>query len=174
MKKTDLQLKQDVENELLWDPKINAARIDVSVDGGAISLSGAVDSYAEKSAAERATKRIAGVRAVSEKLSVSVLGHHVRADAEIADAVRHALEWDVWAPSSVTATVHKGAVTLHGHVEWQYQRDAATRAVCYLAGVASVHNEIAIAPRASTADVIQRVQAALQRQAKADAESRYG
>src|ERR1700691_1612727 len=105
MKKTDLQLKQDIEEELLWDPMVNAAQIGVTVNNGAVSLLGSVDTYAEKWAAEDATKRVSGVRTVAQDLTVKLLGEHKRSDSDIAAAVQNALKWDVYVPKTVTATV---------------------------------------------------------------------
>lgn len=169
MNKTDLQLKQDIDEELLWDPKINAAQIAVSVNQGAVSLKGEVDTFAAKWAAGDATKRVAGVRTVAEDLTVNVLGHHQHADSEIAEAAQAALRWDVWIPKGVTAKVREGWLTLEGKVKWNYERESAARAVRYLMGVVGVTNSITIEQDASTREVKERVQAALQRQASADA-----
>ncbi len=171
MHKTDNQLKQDIEEELRWDPKVNAAQIGVSVDQGAVSLLGAVDTYAEKWAAEEATKRVNGVRTIAQDLTVKVLTDHVRSDSDIAAATQTALESDVVVPKTVTAKVQHGAVTLEGQVTWNYQRDAAGRAIRHLAGVVAVHNLIALKPQVSATEVKEKVQAALQRQATADANS---
>jgi len=167
--KTDSKLKEDVENELRWDPKINAAHIGVAVDRGAVSLMGAVDTYAEKWAAEDATKRVAGVRSVAEELTVKILGPHQHSDAEIAAAALSAMKWDVWVPATVTAMVQQGRLTLEGEVEWNFQRESAMRAVRYLAGVVSVFNGIHLKTAASTRAVTEKVQAALLRQATEDA-----
>jgi osmotically-inducible protein OsmY len=171
MKKTDLQLKQDIEEELLWDPMVNAAQIGVTVNNGAVSLLGTVDTYAEKWAAEDATKRVSGVRAVAQDLTVKVLGEHQRSDSDIAGAVQSALEWDVRVPNAVTAKVRNGEVTLEGMVPWNFQRDAAERAVRHLAGVVAVHDCLVLKPHASAAQVKEKVEAALQRQATKDAKS---
>jgi osmotically-inducible protein OsmY len=171
MNKTDTQLKRDIEEELLWDPQVNAAQIGVTVDKGAVSLLGAVDTYAEKWAAEDATKRVAGVRTVAQDLTVKILNDHRYTDSDIAVAVQRALTWDVFVPKTVTAKVREGAVTLEGQVTWNYQRDSAERAIRYLAGVVAVHNSIALVPQASAAQVKEKVQAALQRQATADAKT---
>ena len=171
MNKTDLQLKNDIEEELRWDPKVNAAQIGVSVDKGAVSLLGSVDTYAEKWAAEDATKRVSGVRAVAQDLTVKVLVDHKRSDSDIAGAIQHALKWDVYVPKTVTAKVQGGMVTLEGQVTWNFQRDAAERATRYLTGVVSVNNSITLKPQVSPAQVKEKVAAALQRQATADAKS---
>jgi VCBS repeat-containing protein len=171
MTKTDIQLKQDVEAELRWDPKVNAAQIGVSVDAGAVSLFGAVDTYAQKWAAEDATKRVQGVRALAQDLTVKLLTDHERSDSEIAGAMQRALEWDVYVPLTVTATVYLGAVTLAGRVAWNYERDAAERAVRHLKGVTTVHNGITLEPQASAAQVNVQVQAALHRQGVPDSNS---
>lgn len=171
MTKTDIRLKEDIEEELRWDPKVNAAQIAVSVDNGAVSLLGAVDSYAGKWAAEEATKRVNGVRTIAQDLTVKVLGAHKRSDSEIAEAVLSALKWDVFVPETVTAKIQQSEVTLEGQVTWNYQRDAAERSIRYLAGVTSVNNAVTLKPDVSVSEVKEKVQAALQRQAKADAKS---
>ena len=171
MTKTDVALKRDIETELSWDPKVNSAQIGVSVDQGAVSLLGTVDTYAEKWAAENATKRVYGVRAVSEDLKVKIQGEHKRSDSDIAHAVQRALTWDVIVPKEVTAKIQDGSVTLEGQVTWHFQRAAAERAVRYLTGVISVFNSVTVKPEASTAEVKEKVEAALQRQAKTDSAS---
>jgi osmotically-inducible protein OsmY len=169
MTKTDIQLKQDIDDELRWDPKVNAAQIGVSVDKGAVSLKGEVDTYAEKWAAEDATKRVSGVRSVAEDLKVKVRGTHKHSDTEIAEAALRALKWDVWVPETVTVNVVHGEVTLEGSVQWNFERNAAERAVRNLAGVVNVFNGITIKAGASATQVHEKVKAALQRQATADA-----
>ncbi len=93
MNKTDIQLKTDIEEELRWDPKVNAAQIGVTVDKGAVTLLGSVDTYAQKWAAEDAAKRVSGVRTVAQDLTVKILGEHKRSDSDIAAAVQNALDW---------------------------------------------------------------------------------
>jgi osmotically-inducible protein OsmY len=119
MNKTDNQLKQDIETELLWDPKLNAAQIGVSVDNGAVTLLGAVDTYPQKWAAADAAKRVSGVRTVAQDLTVKLLSDHKRTDSDIAAAIQSALKWNVYVPSSVTARVQDGVVTLEGQVGTQ-------------------------------------------------------
>ncbi len=171
MSKTDSQLKQDIEIELKWDPKVNAAQIGVSVDKGAVTLLGTVDTYAEKWAAEDATKRVFGVCTVAQDLTVKILGDHKRTDSDIAAAVQHALKWDVFTPNSVTAKVQNSAVTLEGQVKWNFEREAAERAVRYLTGVVAVYNSITLKPEASASQVKEKIQSALQRQATKDTNS---
>jgi osmotically-inducible protein OsmY len=131
----------------------------------------AVDTYPQKWAAETATKRVSGVRTVAQDLTVKVLSDHKRSDSEIAGAVQSALKWDVVTPSSVTAEVQNGAVTLAGQVGWNYERDAAERAVRNLTGVVCVYNAITLKPQTSTAQVKERIESALQRQATTDSNS---
>ena len=171
MPKTDDQLKRDIEAELSWDPKVNAAEIGVSVNEGAVSLLGTVDTYAQKWAAEDATKRVAGVRTVAQDLTVKIQNEHKRSDTEIAEAIQSAFKWDVLVPKEVTAKVHNGMATLEGQVTWNYQRDAAERAVRHLAGVVTVEDLIKLKPGASATQVKENVEAALRRQATADAKS---
>ena len=171
MSKTDKQLQQDVEEELRWDPKVNSAKIGVTVDQGAVTLSGTIDTYAEKWAAEDATKRVFGVRIVAQDLKVKVLNDHKHSDSDIAAALLRAFKWDVYIPSTVTARVQNGMVTLEGQVTWNYERDAADRACRYLMGVTTIINDITLKPEANAAQVKEKVEAALQRQATKDANS---
>jgi osmotically-inducible protein OsmY len=171
MNKTDSQLKEDVEQELLWDPLVNAAQVAVSVDRGAVSLFGAVDTYPAKWAAEEATKRVHGVRTVAHDLTVKIVADHARSDSEIAESVLAALEWDVFVPKNVTATVEAGTVTLDGEVALNYQRQAAERAVRFRKGVVDVVNRITIKPSASATQVKERVEAALTRGGTSDVNS---
>jgi osmotically-inducible protein OsmY len=171
MEKTDTQLKKDIEEELRWDPKLNAAQIGVSVDKGVVTLLGAVDSYAEKFAAEDATKGVAGVRTVAQDLTVKVLDDHRHSDADLASGAQNALTWDVFVPDTVRAVVDQGSITLSGTVTWNYQRDAAEHAVRNLAGVVAVCNNVTIKPQIDAVEVREKVEAALQRQATRDGQS---
>ena len=171
MNKTDIQLKNDIEEELRWDPKVNPAQIGVAVDKGAVSLLGTVDTYAQKWAAEDATKRVFGVRTVAQDLKVKLISDDARSDSDIAVAVQSALKWDVYVPASVTAKVQNAAVTLEGQVTWNFQRDAAERAVQYITGVVYVNNSITIKPQTSAANVKEKIRSALQRQATTDTNS---
>ena len=171
MKKTDMQLKEDIAEELLLDPQVNAAQIGISVHQGAVTLLGTVDTYAEKWAAEDATKRVSGVRAVAQDLTVAILSDHMHSDTDIAAALQNAFEWNVYIPKTVTARVESGSVTLEGQVIWNYQRVVAERAARCLTGVVAVQNSIMLKPRTSANQVKQKVLAALHRQAVADGKS---
>ncbi len=171
MKKSDSQLKADIETELHWDPKINATQIGVTVDQGAVSLLGSVGTYAEKFAAEDAARRVCGVRTIAQDLAVKLTGAHKRNDTEIAIAVSNALQWDVYVPDSIQAKIENGTVTLKGECGWNYERESAERAVRFLTGVTSVVDLVAIKPTATVGAVKEEVEAALLRQATADAGS---
>jgi osmotically-inducible protein OsmY len=171
MEKTDTQLKKDIEEELRWDPKLNAAQIGVSVDKGVVTLLGAVDSYGEKFAAEDATKRVSGVRTVAQDLTVKVLDDYRHSDADLANAAQNALKWDVFVPDTVLAVVSEGSITLSGTVTWKYERDAAEKALRNLAGVVAVYNTVTVTPKIDAVEVREKVEAALQRQATRDGQS---
>lgn len=171
MVKSDPKLKQDVEEELRWEPKINATHIGVAVADGAVTLSGNVDTYAEKYAAIESVRRVEGVRAIADDLTVKICGEHIRNDTEIAAAALQAMKWDVFVPGTVVAEVSNGFVTLRGQVDWHYQRDAAVRAVRNLSGVREVVNAITLKPVAAAKEVRHKIEAALQRQAATDAKA---
>ena len=168
--KSDVQLQQDVLDELDWEPSVDGAHIGVAVSDGIVTLTGHVPSYAEKYAAERATKRVYGVKAVADELDVKLPGSAERTDEDIAAACVNALKVDYSVPNEkIKVVVSKGWVTLEGEVGWQYQKDAAGRDVRYLTGVTGLSNNITVKPRVSVADVTTKIEAALKRSAELDA-----
>ena len=168
--KTDIALQGDVLDELDWEPGINAARIGVAVNGGVVTLSGEVESYYEKVDAERATLRVAGVKAVADELTIRLPGVSMRSDADLALAVTGALEWNSAVPlDRIKAVVKQGFVTLEGEVEWAYQRAAATEAVRRLTGVQGVTDHIVVKPRASQTEIRAKIEQAFKRSAELDA-----
>lgn len=169
--KTDIQLKHDIEQELSFDPKINAAHVGVRVDHGAVTLMGTVDTFGEKWAVEDATRKVGCVRTIAQELTVKTISEHERTDSEIAAAVDRALEWHVYVPASVKAIVQKGSVTLEGHAVWHYEREAAEKAVRNLRGVVQVFNAISLKPQVSAAKLTSNVEAALKRQSVKDAKA---
>ena len=166
--KTDKQVIKDVEDELRFDPTVAAERITVAAESGAVSLRGHVSTHADRWHAKRAAKRVAGVSAVTEELQVDIAEADRRTDAELTDIVTRTLRCDVRVPAAVTASVHHAHITLHGDVAWNHDRDAALRAVRFLRGVAGVTSEIKLEPKISASEVKHKVQAALQRHARAD------
>ena len=133
--KTDSELQRDVLDELKWEPSINAAHIGVSVKDGIAILSGHVDSYWERFMAERAAKRVRGVKAIANEIEVILLGISRRSDEDIAAAVVKALQSHVGVPEEkIKVTVSQGWVKLEGEVEWGYQKDDAEHAVRSLSG----------------------------------------
>jgi osmotically-inducible protein OsmY len=169
--KTDSQLQRDVIDELKWDPTVGAAEIGVASKDGVITLSGQVDSYAKKYAAERAAERVAGVKAIAEDLKVKVPSSFQRSDTDIAHAVVSALSWDIEVPDDrIKSKVENGWIWLEGDVEWQYQKTAAERAVRYLTGVHGVTNLITVKPkRVSPFEVGNKIKDALRRSPEMDA-----
>ena len=139
--KTDTELQQDVMNELQWEPTIKAAEIGVGVTDGVVTLSGYVDNFCKKWAAERAAARVFGVKAVAEEIQVRLPGSLKRSDEDIGRAVANALEWNVLVPyDRIKVQVQNGMVTLNGEVDWWYQKDAAEDAVRKLVGIILVSN----------------------------------
>jgi osmotically-inducible protein OsmY len=167
---TDLELKKSVESELNWEPSINAAEIGVATKDGIITLTGRVQSYWEKLAAERAAARVSGVRAVVNELEIRLPYASERTDEDIARAAVNALEWTISVPSErIKVKVSKGWITLEGNVEWQFQKSAAEKAVRYLTGVKGVSNLIDVKPQVSKSVVKTAIEDALKRSAEVDA-----
>ncbi|MHB1862796.1 MAG: BON domain-containing protein [Gemmatimonadaceae bacterium] len=170
--KTDMQLQRDVIEELAWQPNVREAEIGVACKNGVVTLSGFVDSYAQKYAAGRAAEHVIGVRAVADDLQVKLPRAFVRSDTDIAHAAVTALKWDVEVPDSrVQVLVDDGWVSLDGTVDWQFQRSATEKAVRYLTGVKGVINRISVQqPKVSAYEVNQRIEQALKRSAAVDAD----
>ncbi|MBX6331257.1 MAG: BON domain-containing protein [Gemmatimonadaceae bacterium] len=168
--KTDLQLQQDVLDELRWEPRVREDNIAIAVRNGVVTLSGRVESYAQKVAAERAVRRVAGVRGIADDLEVALPGTSERTDTEIARAAVAALEWDAEVPHErITVKVDEGYVTLEGTVDWFFQKWAAERAVRNLTGVKGVINHIELKPKVAERDVERKIRAALHRSADLEA-----
>jgi osmotically-inducible protein OsmY len=167
--KTDTELQQDIMNELQWEPSIKASEIGVGVADGVVTLSGYVDSYYKKWAAERAASRVFGVKAVAEEIQVRYPGSLKRSDEDIARAASNVLEWNVLVPQNrVKVQVQDGAVTLSGELDWGYQKNAAEEVVRHLMGVTLVSNQITIKPKAKPQDVKDQIESAFQRNALLD------
>jgi len=168
--KTDAQLQQDVTNELKWEPTIQAAEIGVAVKDGVVTLSGNVDSYGKKWAADRAAKRLYGVKAVAEEIKVTLAGSYKRADKDIAKSATDVLDWNILVPSHrVKVMVQDGWITLSGDVGWYYQKQHAEDVVRHLIGVVGVTNSITIkppVPAVKAVEVKNKIEDALKRNAR--------
>lgn len=167
----DKQLRQNVIDELAFEPSIDAASIGVAAEHGVVTLSGHVTSYPQKTAAERAVWRVKGVKGLAQEIEVRLPGHKRRADDEIAQRAVNILAWNSQVPhDAVKVRVADGWVTLTGEVSWNHQRTAAESAVRELSGVIGVFNQIELAARVRPADVQQRIAAALSRHARLEAD----
>jgi osmotically-inducible protein OsmY len=167
---TDQELKRHIEDALAWEPSVEAAEVGVSVDGGVVTLRGDIATYTEKSAAERVTLAVYGVKAVANDLNVRLTSQYERTDTDIAKAVAAALQWNTMVPANrVTVAVSNGWVNLKGTLDWQFQKEAAARAVRDLTGVRGVANDIVVQPQARAGDVQNKIETAFKRSAEIDA-----
>jgi|SRR5206468_2252901 osmotically-inducible protein OsmY len=169
--KTDEQIQRDVLAELKWDARVQPNEIGVAVKDGVVTLTGWVNAYSKKWAAEEAAHRVHGVKAVANDIEVRLSSADERTDSDIAAAAVRALEWDAFVPiERLDVTVSKGWVTLKGDVEWQYQKEDAERVVRRLAGVKGVTNLIVVKPRVTPSELKQKIEQALIRNAETDAQ----
>ena len=168
--RSDTQIQADVLAEMKWDARVQPNEVGVSVKDGIVTLTGYVDSYTKKWAAEERAHRVAGVKAVANDIQVRLPGSSERTDADIAAAARRALEWNTLVPADrIKITVSNGFVTLEGDVDWQYERDAAERSVRNLVGVKGVSNLIRVKPNAMPQNIKERIEQALRRIIEEDA-----
>lgn len=168
--KSDMKIQEDVQAELRWEPYLQSTEIGVAVKNGIVTLSGKVDAYSKKVAAERAAKRVSGVKAVAEEIEVGLPTPSKRTDTELAEAILNALRWHTAVQEDkIKISVEDGHVKLEGQVDWEYQRNNAKNAIEYLMGVKSVNNLITVKRLVSPADIQQKIQSAFQRSATVDA-----
>jgi osmotically-inducible protein OsmY len=160
-------LRDAVIQQLAWEPDFDASMVGVSTQDGVVTLSGYVETYAAKLAAERAARRVYGVKAIANELQVKLAQQRI--DPDIAQDALDALKKHVSVPPGIGTTVRDGHVTLTGSVEWMFQKLAAEKAVKYLRGVRGVFNHIDIKPRVSPLDVQSRITDALRRNADLEA-----
>ena len=164
------QLRQDVLDELEYEPSINADHIGVGVHAGVVTLTGFVSSYGEKLAAERAARRVKGVKAIAEEIEIRLPSDKKVADDEIAGRAVDILKWRVGFPANrISVKVEKGIVTLTGDVDWRFQKSEAEAAVHNLTGVAGVANLIRVNSPVQVPEVKEKIQKALHRSADLDA-----
>ncbi len=168
--KTDIQIQKDVMDELKWQPFLNSSEIGVAVKDGIVTLSGKVDSYSKKLSAERAAKKVVGVKAVAEDIQIGVSPAYSKTDTEIAEAVLNALKWHTSVPDDkIKIKVENGSVTLEGDVEWEYQRLSARTAIQNLSGVRSVINLLTLKPKLNPIELEHKIELAFRRNATIDA-----
>ncbi|NML10324.1 BON domain-containing protein [Sphingobium sp. AR-3-1] len=170
--KSDSQLQRDVLDELAWEPSIDHADIGVAVTDGVVTLSGFVKSYPQKMAAEKATRRVAGVKALAEEIKVRFASDPKTADHEIAKRILDMFSWNVSIPDDkIAVKVEHGWVTLSGTVDWYYQSDEARKVAGKVNGVIGVSNLIELHTLPTSGDVKDRIVAAIKRNADLDAAS---
>jgi osmotically-inducible protein OsmY len=172
MTRTDEEIQREVLDELKWDARVQPNEIGVAVKDGVATLTGSVDTYIKKWAAEEAVFRVRGVKAVANDIEVRLASSAERTDTDIAAAAVRALEWDTLIPAGkIKVAVAKGWVTLEGEVEWRYQKDEAERSVHRLSGVRGVSNLITVRPKTPTpSELKQKIESAVVRSAKLDAQ----
>lgn len=163
---TDVRLRNAIVRQLDWDPEVDASAIGVAAQDGVVTLTGFIDSYAGKLAAERVAKRVRGVRAVAN--DVAVRARLDRTDTDIARDAAQALKLIPALADNVQAAVHDGHVTLTGTVEWLYQREDAETAIRHIRGIRGIFNHVAVTPKAGERDVQRRIVRALHRNADID------
>ena len=167
--KSDSNLQRDVLEEFKWDPEVDHAHIGVTATSGVVTLSGFVPDYTQKVAAEKAARRVHGVRAIAEEIEVRFLGEPLTSDSQIAQRIIDSFSWSVSVPEKLDIKVEKGWVTLTGKVEWNYQKEEARRTAGAITGVKGVGNLIEVKAHASALDVRDRIMAAFKRSSAVDA-----
>lgn len=169
--KTDAEILKDVQDELKWDSYLSSSEIGASVKNGIVTLTGIVDSYWKKLSAENAVKKISGVTAVVQKIEVRLSESGKKKDIDIAEAIQSAFRWSVLVPKDkIKVKVENGWVTLEGSVEWEFEKNAAQRAVEKLEGVTGVINNIRVSPKVTPREIREKIKSAFLRSATVDSD----
>lgn len=164
--KTDAQIKEDVLDELVWQPNIDETKIGVIVENGVVTLSGVVDSYTKKLEAEKAVKSVLGVKAVALDIDIKYGSDYKKTDKEIAKAAVNAIAWDTSIPEDkVSIKVENGIIYLTGELKWAYQKNNAKKVTENLLGVKNVVNNIKIKQAVQPTDIKERITKAFERSA---------
>jgi osmotically-inducible protein OsmY len=164
---TDIRVRDAVVHQLDWDPEVDASAIGVANKAGVVTLTGFIDTYTGKLAAERAAKRVRGVRGVANDIAVRPMLE--RNDPDVARDALYALQTRSTIPATVQVAVHNRYVTLTGKVEWLHQKVQAERALEHVPGILGVRNHIEVTPQSGARDIHHRIVEALHRTADVDA-----
>jgi osmotically-inducible protein OsmY len=168
--RSDSDIKRDVEDELRWDPDIDASDIGVAVKNGVVMLTGFVKSYSEKFEAEAAAKRVTGVVGLANDIEVRLPSSIERPDPDIARDAVSAIKMRLpLSADNIRVVAKNGWIKLEGQVEWHYQREAAENAVRRLRGVKGVTNLVVLKPQAAPSEIKRKIEEAFKRSAEVDA-----
>ena len=166
----DSILRQDIIDEFEFDPSFDGVHVGVAVERGVVTLTGHVESCAQKLAVVSAARRVKGVHGIADEIEVRYPDQKKTADDQIAKRALNVLNWDsTLSPYEIDVTVSAGGVTLGGIVDWQFEKEAAELCIRKLAGVVGVRNEIKLKQRATVEDVKSKIEAALKRHAETEA-----
>lgn len=167
--KSDVDIQKDVMDEIGWEPSLDPSKIGVAVKDGIVTLSGQVDSFFKKQSAERAAKRVRGVKAIAEDIQIGLSPSNKRSDADIAAAVLNALKWHTAVQEdTINVKVENGIVVLDGEVDWEFQRRNAIAAIENLTGVVAITNLITVKPRNAPSDTAENIISAIRRNSAVD------
>ena len=166
----DSDIRRDVEDELRWDPDIDATDIAVAVNSGVVALTGFVRSYSQRTQAERDAKRVAGVVGVANDIEVRLPVIDQRPDPDIVRDAVSALKSELpYSSENIKVIAKDGRITLEGTVEWNYARERAESAVKRIRGVKGVTNSVTLKPKVAPYEVRRKIEDAFRRSAEIDA-----
>lgn len=167
----DVKLRQSVLDELCWDVTVDATYVGVTAVEGVVTLTGHVQSYPEIFAIRKCVRRVSGVKAVADEITVRLVSDNQRDDSDIAESIVHVLKHNVSLPNSnLQAEIRHGLVTLLGKVDWQYQRQHVEKQIAHISGVQGISNQIELIPRVAPSDVKEQIEKALERNAELEAQ----
>jgi len=170
--KVDKDMRQEVLDALDWEASITSGDIGVGVSSGVVTLTGYVPTFAQKRTAERTALRVSGVKGIANDLVVKLPKKKERTDTDIAKAAVRAIRWHTELPQdTISVQVRDGWVTLEGTVDWNYQRERAADVVRPLTGLRGLTNTLAVAPRATSSDIRDRIRNALEREVNREAKN---
>jgi len=139
--RTDEDIAQAALNSLKWSVLIPADRIKVKVSKAWVTLEGAVDWQFQKTAAEKAIRKLHGVLGVTNLLEVRAKPSTAQVKAEIEAALKRSAGLDA---NRIKVEVEGDTITLRGSVHSCFEREEAERAAWRAPGVRTVANRITV------------------------------
>ncbi|MGZ4316619.1 MAG: BON domain-containing protein [Gaiellaceae bacterium] len=143
-KRDDTDIAEEIARELRWNTTIPDA-VDAEVRDGWVTLRGEVEWTYQKNAAERAVRDVAGIRGVSNLITIKprVKPKPSEVEQRVAEAIQRQASLDarrIWASTS------NGTVHLYGNVHSFWEKRLAEEAASSAPGVSKVEDHIVVTP----------------------------
>lgn len=143
LERSDTEIAQAAVNNLKWNTQVPSDRVTVAVSDAWVTLRGMVDWQYQPDAAEGAVRTLAGVRGVTNDITVGPRVQPSDVQTRIEAALKRSAEVDA---RRINVSVSDGRVSPTGNVHSWFERDEARRAAWAAPGVTAVEDHMAVVP----------------------------